>query len=91
MEKEVKSYQMATFIYTELVKWERMQNDKMGDKTLTISIFKSIKLHSLLYFFNLKAVGKYESEYRKYSLLLKLRIYLPISFTQQIKYFRHFF
>ena len=39
---------------------------------------------------NSKVVGKYEDTYEEYTLLLKLRIYLPISFTQRLKVFRHF-
>ena len=50
---------MATSIGTELVKWERMQKGQDGsDRTPSISILKSIKLHVLLYLLNSKVAGK---------------------------------
>ena len=41
--------------------------------------------------FNSKVAGKYDNAYEEYILLIKLIIYLLISFTQHVDNVRHFF
>ena len=66
---------------------ENAKRQDGGNRTLSILILKSIKLCFIIIFVNLKVVGKYDDGCEEYTLVLKLRIYLFISFTQHIDIF----
>ena len=69
------------------VKWERI---KINTRLLKMATIKRRRFHfkvdqtkCFIIFLNSKVAGKYEEAYEEYILLLKLRIYLLISFTHQ--------
>ena len=72
---------IATYIGTELVKWEIAKRHDGDEIMLPISLLKFIKLRFIIVF-NSKVAGKYEDLYEEYILLLQFRSYLLISFMQ---------
>ena len=66
---------------------ENAKRQDGNERTLSISVLKSIKL----YVSTKEIAGKYEDSYEEYMLLLKLGIYLLISFIQHVDFFRQFF